>query len=244
MDRNRLGDRGALAPRLLRSSFIAALLALAIVVAACGSSNPSADPTTLLQQAKAKADATQSVHFALSSSNAGTSGTNITAGEGDLARPDQMQGSFTVTLDGFNANIKVATKGGVFEALLPFSSHYVVTNPANYGLTNPAQLLNRTNGLTKLLSLAQHPQSTKQVRRQGELLDTVTYQVPGSAVPVLPDANPSQPVTVVVAINPKTSEMRQVTLVGPFISHKYDTTYIVTLTNYDEQVTITLPPTS
>jgi hypothetical protein len=226
----------------LLGAWLAAVLALTI--SACGSSAPKADPTTLLRNAKAKTDASSSVHFNLSSSNTATSGTTITAGEGDLARPDQMQGTFTVTLHGFSADVKVASKGGVFEALLPFTTHYVVTNPANYGLTNPADLLNRSNGLTNLLALADNPQSTKQVRLQGELLDTVTYQVPGSAIPVLPDAKPSDPVTVVAAINPKSFELRQVTLVGPFTSATSNSTYVVRLTNYDENVTITLPPTS
>ncbi len=219
-------------------------LAVALTMSACGTSATKADPTTLLGNAKTTADASSSVHFTLSSSNTATSGTNITAGEGDLARPDQMQGSFTVTLHGFGADVKVVSKGGVFEALLPFTTHYVVTNPANYGLKNPAELLNPSNGLTSLLAVAHNPQGTKRVRLQGELLDTVTFQVPGAAIPVLPDAKPSEPVTVVAAINPKNFELRQVTLVGPFTSATSNSTYVVTLTNYDENVTITLPPTS
>jgi lipoprotein LprG len=238
---NRISGLGAAGARVWGAVLS---VAIAFTITACGGSGPKVDPTTLLTMAKAKLDASSSVHFTLSSQNTSTSGTTITGGEGDLARPDEMQGTFTVTLHGFSADIKVVSKGGVFEALLPFTTHYVVTNPANYGLTNPAELLNRSNGLTSLLGLAHNPQSTKPVRLNGELLDTVTYQVPGSAVPVLPDAKPSVPVTLVVAINPKNFELRQVSLTGPFTSATSNSTYVVTLTNYDENVTITLSPTS
>ena len=66
--------------------------------------------------------------------------------------------------------------------------------------------------------------------------------MPGSAIPVLPDANPAQPVTLVAAINPKTHETRQISLTGPFTSTTSNSTFVVTLTNYGETVTITLPP--
>jgi hypothetical protein len=60
---------------------------------------------------------------------------------------------------------------------------------------------------------------------------------------VLPDVNPSQPVTLVAAIDPKSRQVRQITLTGPFLSATSDSTFVVTLTKYDEAVTVTLPPT-
>ena len=222
--------------------FAASLCGLAL--AACGgSTSPKVDPRTLLQEAKAKVDSSSAVHFTLTSSNVSSSGTNITAGEGDLVRPDALQGSFTIKLNGFGATVKVASKGAVFEALLPFQTHYSRTNPANYGLTNPALLIDPNRGLTSLLAQAQNPRAGSTIRVNGELLDQVDFAVPGSSLPVLPDANPSQPVTLTAAINPKTQEVRQITIVGPLTSAS-NSTYIVTLTKYNEQVSITLPPTS
>jgi LppX_LprAFG lipoprotein len=216
-----------------------------VLVSACGgSSAPNVNPAVLLQRAKAKIDASSSVHFTLSSSNVTGGGTNLTGGSGDLARPDDLQGSFNVDINGLNVTVKAVSKGGVFEALLPFATKYVRTNPSNFGLTDPAQLLNSSNGLSSLLSLAQNPREGKRERISGELIETVTYTVPGTAIPVLPDANPSEPVTLVLGINPSNSVLRQVTLTGPFTSSTSNATYVVTLTNYDEHVTITLPPTS
>jgi lipoprotein LprG len=221
--------------------------AVVLGVAACGggsSGKPAnVDATALLQKAKATADATQAVHFALTSSGVSGHGTNIVGGQGDLARPDQLQGSFTVTVVGVQAGVKVASKGGVFEAQLPFSSHYTRTNPASFGLTDPSQLLDQTHGLTSLLVSGTDARSVGQERIGGELVDQVSETVPGKLIPVLPDQNPSEPVAVTAAINPSNDQLRQVTLVGPFTSSS-NNTYVLTLTNYDEKVDITLPPVS
>jgi lipoprotein LprG len=225
-----------------RQLLIAAGVAALVATACGGSSAPKVDPQTLLQRAKATVDAAPSAHFTVTSQNVTGSGTDITGGQGDLARPDSLQGSFTVKINGFNASVKVVSKGGVFEAQLPFQTKYTRTNPANFGLTDPAQLLNPSNGLSNLLTVGTGAKSSGQERIAGELLDEVTTTVPGSSIPVLPDANPSQPVTLVAAIDPKTFQVRQITLTGPFTSATSNSTFVVALTNYGEAVTITLPP--
>lgn len=223
-----------------------ALIAPAVAaagLAACGSGGHPVSAPVLLARAKATADATPAVHFALTSSNVSTSGTNIVGGSGDLVRPNSLQGSFSVAISGFTASVKVVSVGNVFEAQLPFAGGYKKADPASFGLTNPAELLDPAKGLTELLTLAQNPKSGPSERVNGELLDTVTYTVPGTAVPVLPDENPGQPVTLTVAVDPSSFQLRSVTLVGPFTSATSDSRYVVTLSNYGEHVTVTLPPT-
>lgn len=221
-----------------------AAVACAAALGGCGSSSSHVSAPVLLQKAKATTDAASSVHFVLTSRNVSLSGTNLVSGEGDLVRPAALKGTFAVAVSGFTANVKVASVGADFEAELPFATHYQKTNPANFGLTNPAELLDPARGLTKLLTLAQNPTLGPTERVGGELLDTVTYSVPGTAVPVLPDENPAQPVDLTVAVDPVSYQLRSVTLVGPLTSAKSDSTYVVTLTNYDEHVTVTMPPTS
>jgi lipoprotein LprG len=212
-------------------------------VAACSSSATThASAAVLLQKAKSTADSASAVHFVLTSSNVSLDSTNITGGTGDLARPSSLRGTFKVALSGFTASVKVVSVGDVFEAELPFTNHYEKTDPANFGLTNPAELLDPNKGLTNLLALAENPQRGASERVAGELLDTVTYTVPGNDIPVLPDANPSKPVELTVAINPSNYQLRSVTLIGPLTSATSNSTFVVTLSNYDEHVTITLPP--
>ena len=220
-----------------------AAFALSLIgVTACSSSATAhTSAAVLLQKAKAALDSSSSVHFVLTSSNVSLASTNITGGNGDLARPSSLRGTFSIALSGFTASVKVVSVGAVFEAELPFTNHFEKTNPSNFGLTNPAELLDPNKGLTNLLALAQNPQSGSTERVGGELLDTVTYTVPGNDIPVLPDANPSKPVDLTVAINPSTYQLRSVTLVGPLTSATSNSTFVVTLSNYDEHVTITLP---
>jgi hypothetical protein len=222
---------------------VAASVALALATGCGGgSSAPKGDPTELLQAAKVKLDATPSLHFTLTSEGVSGSGTNLIAGEGDLARPDQLRGSFTVSVGGFDAKVKVIAKNGVFAAQVPFQNHYTRTDPGKFGLTDPSRLLAANHGLSSLLTVGTGAHYTGQERIGGELLYAITTTVPGSAIPVLPDANPGQPVTLVAAINPTTHETRQISLTGPFTSATSNSTFVVTLTDYGEKVTITLPP--
>ena len=90
-----------------------------------------------------------------------------------------MQASFTVTVNGLGASVKVASKGGVFEAQLPLSTTYSKTDPKSFGFTDPAQLLDPNTGLSNLLVTVRASGSSGQVRLSGELLDEVTFTVPG-----------------------------------------------------------------
>jgi hypothetical protein len=229
-----------------RRKLMAALAGIglvALLAGACGghTAPAKANAEVLLQRAKATIDAAHSAHFVLTSQGVSGGGTNITGAEGDLVRPDQLQGIFTVTIGGFNANVKVVSKGGVFAAQLPFQSKYTRTNPATFGLTDPSRLLDPDHGLSSLLTAGTGAKVTGQERLAGELVYEVTSTVPGSSVPVLPNANPSQPVTMVAAINTNNYQLRQISLTGPFTSSS-DSTFVVTLTKYNEPVTITLPP--
>jgi lipoprotein LprG len=231
--------------RRMRTGRRLAATAVVLLIAGAGcSSTTKANPQTLLQEAKTKLDATSSAHFKLGSTGVGTSGTNIVGGEGDLARPDQVQGTFQVTIDGFTAGVKIISKNGEFYAQIPFTNHYTKTDPASFGLTDPAQLMSPDHGLSQLLVVAENPTMGKSERINGELLYTVDYTIPGSAIPVLPDAKPSAPVAVVAAINPSNKELRQIQLTGPLTSPTSNSSYTLTLTKYNEPVNITLPHTS
>ena len=219
--------------------------AAAVALGACGSTAaPKLSASELLAKAEQTVNATNSLHFVLTSSNVSSSGTNLVGGSGDLERPASLRGSFKVTISGFTATVKVAAVGTVFEAELPLSNSFSKTNPAEFGLENPASLLSPSTGLISLLNLGSGATVAGQERVGGELLDTISYQIPGKDVPVLPDQNPSKPVDMTVAIDPSNFQLRSVTLVGPLTSATSNSTYVVTLSDYGEHVTLTLPPTS
>jgi lipoprotein LprG len=220
---------------------VGAVCSVSLAAGGCASSTPKGDPSALLRNAKAKVDATSALHFALTSSAQQRSGTSIVSGSGDLARPGRIKGTFTVSIDGFPASVKVISEGGVFTAELPFSSRYIRTDPSRFGLEDPAEFMDPNAGLTRLLVIASDPKMGGPERLSGELLDQVDATVPGKLIPVLPDLAPERPVELVALVNPKTFELRQVRLTGTFTSAKSDSTYFLTLTAYDEHVDITLP---
>lgn len=213
-------------------------MALALGVAACGTSAPVLTPGQLLASAQAALNATPSVHFSITSS--GASGNGITGGAGSLVRPAGLTGTFDVDVHGLPLTVGVKAEGAKFYVRQPFFG-YQATNPAKYGLVNPELLLSRTHGLTGILAGVHDGRSDGTTRLSGELLDKVSGSVPGTDIPVIPDLAPSKPVAVVADIDPTTRQLRQVILTGPFVSASVPTTYVVTLTDYGKPVSISLP---
>lgn len=226
-----------------RPTWIAAAV---LVLGGCGTTAPRSAPPSaaaLLAEARSTLDATHAVHFTLTGAHVPAQGTQIEGGSGDLVRPNSLQATFEVSASGIPASVKVISIGSAFYAELPFSSSYGKVNPAQFGLGNPAQLLDPTTGVSGLLTDAAAGAVARGQRRiGGEVLDVVTGTVPGSKVPVLPDANRSVPVQLTALIDPSTRQLREVTLTGPLAAASVTTTYTVILTKYGENVTVALPP--
>jgi hypothetical protein len=239
------------ARRRLAAGCLAGGCALAVVAGACGGSargttHPAAKalpPSVLLRRSRAVLDATRAVHFTLAGHDIVGSSVELTAGSGDLVRPDELTGSFTVSSGGLSGSVGVVEVGGRFYAEPPFASHYSVTNPAGYGLGDPAALLDPTTGVSALLTSMTGVHAEGRRRISGELVAVIGGTIPGRLVPVLPDLARAVPVTLTASIDPTTAQLRQVSLAGPFTSAKATTTYTVTLTDYGEHVTVTAPAT-
>jgi lipoprotein LprG len=168
---------------------------------------------------------------------------DLTGGTGDLVRPDELTGSFMVSDAGLDVSVAVVEVGGRFYAQPPFANHYSVTNPSTYGLTDPAQLLNPTTGVSALLTSMTGVHTEGQQRLSGELVDVIAGSVPGSQVPVLPDLDRATPVGLTASIDPQSGQLRRVALAGPFTKATATTVYTVTLTAYGEHVHVTAPAT-
>lgn len=223
---------------------IALVAVLVSAVSACGSSGSlsPAQAKSLLTQGKATIDNSQAFHFTLTTAGIPQgSGTTIVGGGGDLARPDKLVGSFTVSVGGLQAAVKVAAGGGKFYAQLPFQKTYTATDPSSFGVANPAQLISPSGGLSSILSDTNQTASGGQTRINGEVLDVVSGSVPGTDITVLPDKDPARPVAVKALINPSNHQVRQVTLTGPIETTAPSASFTVTLTNYGEHVDLVIP---
>jgi len=220
-----------------------ALLASVAVSAGCsGSSSGSGDPRARLRQARAVLDATPALHVALTSANLPTSGTTLKAAEGDVARPDKFQGTLTVGLGGGSLEVKVVSAGGSVYAQLPFASGLSKIDPKDYGVGDPAKLIDPNGGISGLLVSPLTATARSGDRLQGELLEEFAVALDGAQVAaVLTSADPSRPVSGVIGISAKSKQLRHVVLTGPFFDPSVLTTFTLVLTGYGEKLSITAP---
>ena len=211
---------------------------------ACGSSTKTVPAATLLAKAHTTINAASAVHFAVTSNRLPNAGTVLKSGTGDLARPGELRGTFQIAIDSLPTSIAIIETGNKFYVKLPFQSSYQVSDPTKFGFGDPASIIDPNTGISRLLVQISNPKVTGQTRVSGEVLETISGTVPGTDVTqFLPDVAPDQPVQLVLSIDPGSAQVRQVEATGPFAAANTQSTYLVTLTNYNEAVTITAPAT-
>lgn len=226
----------------------AAMLALALlavpVLGACGSDEPEQSPAELLQQAKETLDEAQSAHFVLDSENAPTSGTALVGGEGDIARPSSFEGTLQVVAMAATLDLEVISVDGTVYAQLPFTTGFSVVDPAEFGFGDPGALLDPETGISQLLAEAESAELGEERRVDGEVVREVTAQLPGELVEqILTSADPSRPVQARFSIAVDSGELRRAELTGPFFDAEEDATFLLSLSDFGADVSITAPPT-
>jgi LppX_LprAFG lipoprotein len=222
----------------------AALLLAGPALAGCGSSEPAESAADLLARAKKNLDAASSVHFALASEGAPTTGSGVVGGEGDIARPSSFQGTLQALVSGATVNLKVVSVDGTFYAQLPFTQSYQQVDPAQFGFGDPAGLLDPETGISQLLTEAKAAKLGAEKRVDGEVVREVTADLPGDLVQqILTSQDPSKPVPARFSIATESGELRRAALTGPFFTAGDDATYTLDLSRFGADVTITAPPT-
>ena len=230
----------------LRSSS-AALLALAMLagplMTGCGGDSSSESAPDLLARAKRTLDAADSAHFVLDSEGAPDTGTVLTGGEGDIARPSSFEGTLKVNALGSALDLKVVSVDGTVYAQLPFTTSYSVVDPAQFGFGDPGALLDPDTGISQLLAKAESAKLGEEKRVGGDVVREVTAQIPGDLVEqILTSPDPSTPVQARFSIATKTGELRRAELTGPFYAADQDATFTLQLSDFGADVQITAPP--
>jgi lipoprotein LprG len=223
------------------------LLALALlavpVLGACGGSDPEESAADLLARARTTLDDTPSLHFVLESEGAPATGQGLVGGEGDVVRPASFKGTLSVRALGSALDIAVVSVDGTVYAQPPFSSGFTVVDPAQFGVGDPAALLDPDTGISQLLTAAEDPQLGEEKRVDGEVVREVTADLPGALVQqVLTSQDPAQPVHALLSVATDSGELRRVQLTGPFFTAGQDATYTLQLSDFGADVEITAPP--
>jgi hypothetical protein len=230
----------------LRSSS-ATLLALALLagplLTGCGGDSSSESAPDLLAHAKRTLDAADSAHFVLDSEGAPDTGTVLTGGEGDIARPSSFDGTLKVNALGSALDLKVVSVDGTVYAQLPFTTSYSVVDPAQFGFGDPGALLDPDTGISQLLAKAEGAKLGEEKRVDGDVVREVTAQIPGDLVEqILTSQDPSTPVRARFSIATKTGELRRAELTGPFYAADQYATFTLQLSDFGADVQITAPP--
>jgi hypothetical protein len=222
-----------------------ACLAVMVALPLAGCSGGSDEsPTELLQQAKTTLDDATSVHFTLDTADRPDGATGLLGGEGDLLRPASFQGTLRVLVAGSEVEADVVSVDGTVYAQLPFTTGFSRIDPADFGIGDPAALLDPEEGISQFLESVEDPELGEERRVDGEVVREVTGRIPGDLVErLLTSEDPEQPVDVSFAITDEGTELRRAELTGPFFTAQDDATYVVQLTAYWAHVAITAPPT-
>jgi len=230
-------------PHRASALVLALLLVAAPVLAACSGASEESAPD-LLAHAEHTLDETKTAHFVLESSGAPDTGTVLTGGEGDIARPASFQGTLKVRTAGSPLDLKVISVNGTVYAQLPFTTTYSVVDPAQFGFGDPGALLDPDTGISQLLAQAESAKLGEEKRVGGEVVREVTAQIPGGLVEqILTSKDPSKPVEARFSIAPESGELRRAELTGPFYEAGSDATFTVRLSDFGDDVQITAPPT-
>jgi hypothetical protein len=222
-----------------------ALLAVTVALPLAGCSGGSDEsPAELLRQAKTTLDDTTSVHFSLDTADRPDGATGLLGGEGDLLRPASFQGTLEVLVAGSEVAAEVVSVDGTVYAQLPFTTGFSEVDPADFGIGDPAALLDPQEGISQFLESVEDPQLGEERRVDGEVVREVTGRIPGDLVErLLTSEDPEQPVDATFAITDEGAQLRRAELTGPFFTAQDDATYVVELTAYGAHVEITAPPT-
>jgi len=222
---------------------LALVLVAAPALAACSGGSEESAPD-LLAHAEHTLDETKTAHFVLESSGAPDTGTVLTGGEGDIARPASFQGTLKVRTAGSPLDLKVISVNGTVYAQLPFTTTYSVVDPAQFGFGDPGALLDPDTGISQLLAQAESAKLGEEKRVGGEVVREVTAQIPGELVEqILTSKDPSKPVDARFSIAQESGELRRAELTGPFYEAGSDATFTVRLSDFGDDVQITAPPT-
>ena len=222
-----------------------ALLAVAVLTPLAGCSGGSEEsPTELLARARTTLDDASSVHFTVDTPEPPDTAAGLVGGEGDLLRPSSFQGTLQVLVAGNPVEVDVVSVDGMVYAQLPFTSGFRIVDPADFGIGDPAGLLDPEAGISQLLESVEDPQLGEERRVDGEVVREVSGRIPGDLVEqLLTSEDPGQPVDVTFAITAEGAELRRAELTGPFFTAEDDATYVVELTGYGADVEISAPPT-
>jgi len=233
-------------PSSRRTSPVAVVLAtVALVLSGCGGGGTDTvklAPDKVIALAKHNLDTTKGVHLHLEAGDL-PDGDVLVGADGTLTRAPAFDGTITVRVMGATPQVPVVAVGGKVYAKLPLTITWQEIDPAQYGVPDPATLIDPRNGMSHLLTATTGLRSKGSVRGgkdNKDVLTTYTGTLPASAVAsIISSASGTFAVTYTIDA---AHRLEQATMHGRFYgADQQASTYTVTLDSYGVTKTITKP---
>ncbi|HKF37316.1 MAG TPA: LppX_LprAFG lipoprotein, partial [Ktedonobacteraceae bacterium] len=145
------------------------LLALVLLLAACGGSPQAPDAHQLIKDAQAAIQQVTSYHFKLVTTNPGTGGKlPITAAEGDIVIPDKLKANANTLFSGTNVQVEIIAIGNQQYVFL-FGAWQPTT-----GLLDPRTLSDPQKGVAAILGNIQNPSTPEDANVGGKQCWNIT----------------------------------------------------------------------
>jgi lipoprotein LprG len=168
--------------------------------------------------------------------------TTAVSGGGDFLRPDSFSGSFLVSYGGFSFSIPIIVVNGVIYIRLPLEKSFIKTSLAKYQFPNPASLFDPSKGLPAVFLATRDLNYGGAVEVGSTSLWSLNGTLPDRQVAsVLGTVSTSGEVRVSYEIYPSSGRLEGVSLTGPFFSSRAHNTVTITLSHYDEVITVSAP---
>ena len=220
-------------------------VATALVTGCSGdSAGSAASVEQVLARAKTSLDQATTVHFTLTSADVpATEGAKLVGGQGFAVRPKAFTGSLKLLISGSAVTIDLISVGGKVYVKSPFNPKFAITDPKQFGLKDPATLVDQQNGVVRLITSMTGATLSGEARVGSDVVQQVKGSVPGTVVEEpLTSADPAKPVAVTASVDQATGQLRQAVLTGPFFKDAAQSTFTIVFDRYGEQVDVSAPP--
>lgn len=219
----------------------AALLAVLVVGCSDGQDSPEGPPEEVLSAAQDALDSTSGVALSLTTEELPSDVDGVLEATGIATQAPAFEGELTVSLNGLDVNVPIISVDGKVYAQLPFTASFAEVNPADYGASDPAQLMVSDTGIASWLTQAQGVESGDQVRQGDTVLSTYSGTLSGQVVDAsIPSADEDADFPVVFRID-DAGRLRSVVISGPFYGSKGEVEYTVALDDYGTTKDIEAP---
>lgn len=229
---------------------LAALVGLTLTACSGGDDDVKTDdavittaptPVDRLEQAHQQLVDAGSLHLVLQGVDLPDNAVILKADGVGTVDPAAFDGTITAKVGGVQADVPTIAVDDQLYVKLPFAPGFINTAPEDLGVPDPAKLFDVDEGLAALLLKTESPAFGEQSRVGSDIVQEITGTLPGDdVVDLLYAGDRTQDFTVEYGLVEESWEVRTVKITGPFYPPG-DATYLVTLDQYGEPVTITAP---